>query len=66
MKPFTFAEWLNEGKSMNTVVDASHRVPTGIPLAEHLRQGAVAATARAAQASTPRRPAERRPATTGE
>src|SRR5450830_84051 len=25
MKPFTFAEWLNEGKSMNTVVDASVR-----------------------------------------
>jgi membrane peptidoglycan carboxypeptidase len=25
MKPFTFAEWLNEGKSMNTIVDASQR-----------------------------------------
>jgi membrane peptidoglycan carboxypeptidase len=25
MKPFTFAEWLNEGKSMNTVVDAAQR-----------------------------------------
>jgi membrane peptidoglycan carboxypeptidase len=25
MKPFTFAEWLNEGKSMNTVVNASQR-----------------------------------------
>ncbi|UZX04511.1 penicillin-binding protein [Arthrobacter sp. CDRTa11] len=26
MKPFTFAEWLNEGKSMNTVVNAAQRV----------------------------------------
>lgn len=26
MKPFTFAEWLNEGKSMLTKVDASRRV----------------------------------------
>ncbi|WP_426997048.1 transglycosylase domain-containing protein [Pseudarthrobacter sp. N5] len=25
MKPFTFAEWLNEGKSMTTTVDASRR-----------------------------------------
>ncbi|MBT2532313.1 penicillin-binding protein [Arthrobacter sp. ISL-48] len=25
MKPFTFAEWLNEGKTMNTTVDASVR-----------------------------------------
>ncbi|MFJ6079186.1 transglycosylase domain-containing protein [Pseudarthrobacter sp. NPDC092419] len=25
MKPFTFAEWLNEGKSMKTVVDGSKR-----------------------------------------
>lgn len=25
MKPFTFAEWLNEGKSMNTVVNAAQR-----------------------------------------
>ena len=25
MKPFTFAEWLNEGKSMNTIVDGSVR-----------------------------------------
>ncbi len=32
MKPFTFAEWLNEGKSMNTVVDGSvRRYPTGFP-----------------------------------
>ena len=32
MKPFTFAEWLNEGKSMTTVVDASRRVyPLGFP-----------------------------------
>ncbi len=32
MKPFTFAEWLNEGKSMNTVVDGSVReYPTGFP-----------------------------------
>jgi membrane peptidoglycan carboxypeptidase len=26
MKPFTFAEWLNEGKTMNTVVNAATRV----------------------------------------
>lgn len=26
MKPFTFAEWLNEGKSMVAVVDASRRI----------------------------------------
>ncbi|MHC6594846.1 transglycosylase domain-containing protein [Arthrobacter sp. C152] len=26
MKPFTFAEWLNEGKTMNTVVNAAQRV----------------------------------------
>jgi membrane peptidoglycan carboxypeptidase len=25
MKPFTFAEWLNEGKSMNTIVNAAQR-----------------------------------------
>ncbi|MFJ4209767.1 transglycosylase domain-containing protein [Paenarthrobacter sp. NPDC089675] len=25
MKPFTFAEWLNEGKSMNTTINASRR-----------------------------------------
>jgi membrane peptidoglycan carboxypeptidase len=32
MKPFTFAEWLNEGKSMNTVVDSAQRVyPVGFP-----------------------------------
>ncbi|WP_461172502.1 transglycosylase domain-containing protein [Arthrobacter sp. Z1-9] len=30
MKPFTFAEWLNEGKSMNTVVNSAQRVyPVG-------------------------------------
>lgn len=26
MKPFTFAQWLNEGKAMNTVVNAAQRV----------------------------------------
>ncbi|WP_159830290.1 transglycosylase domain-containing protein [Arthrobacter sp. 9AX] len=32
MKPFTFAEWLNEGKTITTVVDASRRVyPLGFP-----------------------------------
>lgn len=32
MKPFTFTEWLNEGKSMTTTVDASQRVyPLGFP-----------------------------------
>ncbi|MFD1243528.1 transglycosylase domain-containing protein [Arthrobacter ulcerisalmonis] len=32
MKPFTFAEWLNEGKSPTAVVDASRRVyPVGFP-----------------------------------
>ena len=32
MKPFTFAEWLNEGKSGTAVVDASRRVyPLGFP-----------------------------------
>ncbi|MCX2747830.1 transglycosylase domain-containing protein [Arthrobacter sp. MI7-26] len=32
MKPFTFTEWLNEGKSMTTVVDASRReYPLGFP-----------------------------------
>ncbi|WAH95694.1 transglycosylase domain-containing protein [Arthrobacter sp. MMS18-M83] len=32
MKPFTFTEWLNEGKSITTVVDASRRVyPLGFP-----------------------------------
>ncbi|MGN7199898.1 transglycosylase domain-containing protein [Arthrobacter sp. SAFR-044] len=32
MKPFTFAEWLNEGKSLTTEVDASRRVyPLGFP-----------------------------------
>ncbi|UZX04619.1 penicillin-binding protein [Arthrobacter sp. CDRTa11] len=32
MKPFTFAQWLNEGKSMTAEVDASQRVyPLGFP-----------------------------------
>lgn len=32
MKPFTFAQWLNEGKRLNAVVDASKRVyPVGFP-----------------------------------
>jgi membrane peptidoglycan carboxypeptidase len=32
MKPFTFAEWLNEGKSMNTVVNAAQRIyPLNFP-----------------------------------
>jgi membrane peptidoglycan carboxypeptidase len=32
MKPFTFAEWLNEGKPLNAEVDASRRVyPLGFP-----------------------------------
>lgn len=32
MKPFTFAEWLNEGKSLTVEVDASQRVyPLGFP-----------------------------------
>lgn len=32
MKPFTFAQWLNEGKSMTAEVDASRRVyPLGFP-----------------------------------
>lgn len=32
MKPFTFAEWLNEGKPINAVVDASRRTyPLGFP-----------------------------------
>ncbi|MEZ2391635.1 transglycosylase domain-containing protein [bacterium RCC_150] len=32
MKPFTFAEWLNEGKKMTTMVDASRRTyPLGFP-----------------------------------
>ncbi|MEV4990808.1 transglycosylase domain-containing protein [Pseudarthrobacter sp. LMD1-1-1.1] len=32
MKPFTFAEWLNEGKSLTAEVDASRRVyPLGFP-----------------------------------
>lgn len=32
MKPFTFAEWLNEGKSLTGIVDASRRVyPVGFP-----------------------------------
>jgi membrane peptidoglycan carboxypeptidase len=32
MKPFTFAEWLNEGKSLTAEVDASRRVyPVGFP-----------------------------------
>lgn len=32
MKPFTFAEWLNEGKSITAEVDASRRVyPLGFP-----------------------------------
>ncbi|MFH5878714.1 transglycosylase domain-containing protein [Arthrobacter sp. NA-172] len=32
MKPFTFTEWLNEGKSMTTIVDASRRTyPLGFP-----------------------------------
>ncbi|TQJ67976.1 membrane peptidoglycan carboxypeptidase [Arthrobacter sp. SLBN-100] len=32
MKPFTFAEWLNEGKSMNTVVNAAQRIyPLSFP-----------------------------------
>ena len=38
MKPFTFAEWLNEGKSMNTIVNARlAQVPAELPVAEHLR-----------------------------
>jgi membrane peptidoglycan carboxypeptidase len=32
MKPFTFAQWLNEGKSMTAMIDASRRVyPLGFP-----------------------------------
>jgi membrane peptidoglycan carboxypeptidase len=32
MKPFTFAEWLNEGKTITAMVDASRRVyPLGFP-----------------------------------
>ncbi|MGY2745099.1 transglycosylase domain-containing protein [Arthrobacter sp. UYCu723] len=32
MKPFTFAEWLNEGKSMNTVLNgAARRYPLNFP-----------------------------------
>jgi membrane peptidoglycan carboxypeptidase len=32
MKPFTFAEWLNEGKSLTAMVDASRRTyPLGFP-----------------------------------
>jgi len=32
MKPFTFAEWLNEGKTMNTVVNAAvRRYPLNFP-----------------------------------
>ncbi|CAN7528795.1 transglycosylase domain-containing protein [Arthrobacter sp. LjRoot14] len=32
MKPFTFAEWLNEGKALNAVIDASRRTyPLGFP-----------------------------------
>ncbi|TLM82063.1 transglycosylase domain-containing protein [Pseudarthrobacter sp. NamE5] len=32
MKPFTFAEWLNEGKPMNTVVNSAQRVyPLSFP-----------------------------------
>ncbi|MCR1163145.1 MULTISPECIES: transglycosylase domain-containing protein [Micrococcaceae] len=32
MKPFTFAEWLNEGKSMNTTINASRRTyPQNFP-----------------------------------
>ncbi|WP_461187783.1 transglycosylase domain-containing protein [Arthrobacter sp. Z4-13] len=32
MKPFTFAQWLNEGKPMNTVVNSAQRVyPVGFP-----------------------------------
>ncbi|MFJ6079237.1 transglycosylase domain-containing protein [Pseudarthrobacter sp. NPDC092419] len=32
MKPFTFAEWLNEGKSLTAMIDASRRVyPVGFP-----------------------------------
>ena len=32
MKPFTFAEWLNEGKSLTAMVDASRRsYPLGFP-----------------------------------
>ncbi|WP_347108386.1 transglycosylase domain-containing protein [Paenarthrobacter sp. S56] len=32
MKPFTFAEWLNEGKSMNTTINASvRRYPQNFP-----------------------------------
>ena len=39
MKPFTFAEWLNEGKSMNTMVDgAVRRLSAELPVEEHLRQ----------------------------
>ncbi|KQR62303.1 glycosyl transferase [Arthrobacter sp. Leaf337] len=32
MKPFTFAEWLNEGKPINAMIDASRRIyPLGFP-----------------------------------
>ena len=32
MKPFTFAEWLNEGKPINAMIDASRRTyPLGFP-----------------------------------
>ncbi|WOH17946.1 transglycosylase domain-containing protein [Paenarthrobacter sp. GOM3] len=32
MKPFTFAQWLNEGKSMNTIINASRRTyPQNFP-----------------------------------
>ena len=37
MKPFTFAQWLNEGKSMNTVVNGCRaQVPAELPVEEHL------------------------------
>ena len=38
MKPFVFAQWLNAGKSMNTVLNGAVRVyPAGLPLEELLR-----------------------------
>ena len=68
MKPFTFAQWLNEGKSMNTVLNGCRaQVPAELPVEEHLphpggrrlQHGGETAWARLRTCRTPKRASTR-------
>ena len=60
MKPFTFAEWLNEGKSMNTRPQRRRApIPAELPVEEHL-PGPDRRRLRQRRISARPRPAERR------